>query len=222
MSQLPLSHHSLKTKQRRLRPDFSEGLSLRVHRALSWLQRAEQETDDLDAKLVFLWIAFNAAYAQDIDEQYRSSAYETFTEFLIKLCNLDLDGRVERMVWEQLPRSIRFLMDNEYMAADFWNFQRGKISQAEWKQRFSSAKFATRQALSGRDTATVLSLAMNRVYVLRNQLMHGGATWNSSINREQVKLGVTFLSAFVPLLIDIMMDNPKTLWGDAYYPVIKD
>ena len=222
MSQLPLSHHSLKTKQRRLRPDFSEGLSLRVHRALSWLQRAEQETDDLDAKLVFLWIAFNAAYAQDIDEQYRSSAYETFTEFLIKLCNLDLDGRVERMVWEQLPRSIRFLMDNEYMAADFWNFQRGKISQAEWKQRFGSAKFATRQALSGRDTATVLSLAMNRVYVLRNQLMHGGATWNSSINREQVKLGVTFLSAFVPLLIDIMMDNPKTLWGDAYYPVIKD
>ena len=221
MSQQHLSYQQLKTKQRKLRPDFPENLSLRVHRALSWLHRAEQETQDLDAKLVFLWIAFNAAYAQDLDEQYRTSAYESFTEFLIKLCNLDLDGRIESMVWEQLSRSIRFLMDNEYVAADFWNYQRGKLTEAEWKQRFSSAKAATRQALSHRDTATVLSLAINRVYVLRNQLMHGGATWNGSINREQVKLGVTLLEAFVPLLIDIMMDNPRTLWGDAYYPVVQ-
>jgi hypothetical protein len=25
----------------------------------------------------------------------------------------------------------------------------------------------------------------------------------------------------VPLIIEVMMDNPKTLWGDAVYPVVK-
>ena len=39
------------------------GLSLRLHRALSWLNRAEQLADDPDSQFIFLWIAFNAAYA---------------------------------------------------------------------------------------------------------------------------------------------------------------
>ena len=50
--------------------------------------------------------------------------------------------------------------------------------------------------------------------------MHGGATWNSSANREQLKDAVQFLSQLVPFIIDIMMNNPKELWGDAYYPLI--
>jgi hypothetical protein len=43
-----------------------------VHRALSWLDRAEQcQDDDNDAKVIFLWIAFNAAYANEINPEYR-------------------------------------------------------------------------------------------------------------------------------------------------------
>jgi hypothetical protein len=30
------------------------------------------------------------------------------------------------------------------------------------------------------------------------------------------------LGTIVPLIIDIMMKNPNTLWGDAYYPVVSD
>ncbi|RLA40362.1 MAG: hypothetical protein DRR42_25985, partial [Gammaproteobacteria bacterium] len=58
-----LNHHNLKTRQRETRDNFPESLSLRVHRALSWLNRAEQETKDHDARFIFLWVAFNAAYA---------------------------------------------------------------------------------------------------------------------------------------------------------------
>ena len=36
---------------------------MRTHRALSWLNRAEQESEDLDARFIFLWIAFNSAYS---------------------------------------------------------------------------------------------------------------------------------------------------------------
>jgi hypothetical protein len=30
------------------------------------------------------------------------------------------------------------------------------------------------------------------------------------------------MAALVPVIIEIMMDNPQTLWGDAVYPVVAD
>jgi hypothetical protein len=30
------------------------------------------------------------------------------------------------------------------------------------------------------------------------------------------------LGGLVPLLIELMLDHPRTLWGEACYPVIKD
>ena len=40
--------------------------TLRMHRSLSWLQRAEAAGEDDDVAFVCLWIGFNAAYAQDL------------------------------------------------------------------------------------------------------------------------------------------------------------
>ncbi|MNG27738.1 hypothetical protein D3C84_1129020 [compost metagenome] len=61
----------------------------------------------------------------------------------------------------------------------------------------------------------------NRIYTLRNQLMHGGATWDGSVNRIQLRDCAKLLGKLVPLVILLMLDNPKTLWGDACYPVVK-
>ena len=66
---LGLTAQSLTEKKDTLWPDrFSDSneLALRTHRAISWIDRAEQETADYDAAFIFYWIAFNAAYAQDI------------------------------------------------------------------------------------------------------------------------------------------------------------
>ena len=52
---------ALKARHRAERDSQHPNLSLRVHRALSWLQRAEQLADDADGRFIFLWIAFNAA-----------------------------------------------------------------------------------------------------------------------------------------------------------------
>ena len=38
-----------------------------------------------------------------------------------------------------------------------------------------------------RPAGTVLSIVLSRIYTLRNQLVHGGATWDSSVNREQLR-----------------------------------
>ena len=46
-------------------------------------------------------------------------------------------------------------------------------------------------------------MLFDRLYVLRNQLVHGGATWNSSVNRGQVKAGAEILAFLVPVFVDV-------------------
>ena len=211
----------LKTRHRAERDNYHENLGLRVHRALSWLQRAEV-ADDLDGKFIFLWVAFNAAYANEIDGDGGRTQQKAFVEFLRKLQALDSDGILDRLVWQEFPKSIRLLLDNRYVFASFWDWQKGKIEAPAWEERFRKGKAAANRALADQDTATVLAIVLRRTYVLRNQVIHGGATWNSGVNRDQVRDCVQLLGQLVPAVVEIMMNNPETLWGDASYPVVKD
>ena len=218
-----MGYQQLKERQRAERGDWPENLGLRVHRALSWLDRAEQfeEQEDVDGQFIFLWIAFNAAYATEIDEKYRDSEQQTFRAFLAKLDGLDAARqRFEHLVWDEFPRSIRVLLDNKFVFAEFWRSQSGVAPAEDWKASFDAANRAAHVALGKRDTVTVLSIVLSRIYTLRNQLVHGGATWGSSVNREQLRDCTNFMAKLVPLVVEIMMDHPETLWGDACYPVV--
>lgn len=217
-------YERLKERQRAERHAHPDNLALRVHRALSWLHRAEQLgiNDDVDGQFIFLWIAFNAAYATDIDEKYRESEQQTFRAFLEKLTALDQGKRrFDLLTWQEFPKSIRVLLDNPYVFADFWKFQSGALSEDEWKRNFESANHAARKALGSQDTVSVLAIVLARIYTLRNQLVHGGATWQSSVNREQLRDCTNFMAKLVPLVIEVMMDHPDTLWGQGTYPVVK-
>lgn len=215
-----MDHQTLKARHRQERAGHHINLTLRVHRALSWLQRAEQ-ADDIDGRFIFLWIAFNAAYAIDIDEKYRLSEQESFKAFLRKLCDLDREHRIEKLVWAEFPGAIRVLLDNPYVFQSFWDYQKGKLTASEWERRFADGRRHAHDALARRDTAEVLGVLFNRIYTLRNQVMHGGATWNGNINRDQLRDCTSLLGKLVPLIIVLMLDNPNTLWGDASYPVVE-
>jgi hypothetical protein len=83
-----LNYHALKERHRAERDAFHPNLSLRVHRALSWLNRAEQQNDDPDGR-------------------FRLSEQETFRAFLAKLVELDGKGRIAELVWTEFPKIIR-------------------------------------------------------------------------------------------------------------------
>jgi hypothetical protein len=61
---------------------------------------------------------------------------------------------------------------------------------------------------------------LENIYMLRNQIFHGGATWNGGVNREQLRDATKILEVLVPQVITTMMDYPNTLWGDAIFPVV--
>ena len=75
-------------------------------------------------------------------------------------------------------------------------------------------------AVLGQDTSTVLSIVFDRLYVLRNQLVHGGATWNSQVNRQQLRDGVAILGALLPLILAVMLEHPHHDFGEVLYPVL--
>src|SRR5512137_2711090 len=117
-----MSYQALKERHRAERGAWHPNLSLRVHRALSWLDRAEQLglQNDADGQFILLWIAFNAAYATEIDERFRLSEQETFRGFLERLTQLDAGKkRFDALVWEEFPKSIRVLLDNKFVFQDF-------------------------------------------------------------------------------------------------------
>jgi len=216
-----MNYRALKARQRLERESHPPNLALRLHRALSWLNRAEQLAEDRDGAFIFLWIAFNAAYSTDHDEKYHTSERVVFRGFLHKLISLDGRNAIQQLVWQEFSGSIRVLLGNQYICQDFWNHRNGKLTEAQWRRKFRNANKEARTALAQGDTAMVLSIVLSRLYTLRNQLMHGGATWNGAVNRDQIRDCANLLGKLVPLVIEIMMDSVDTLWGEASYPVVE-
>ena len=93
------------------------------------------------------------------------------------------------------------LLDNPYVFQDFRHHNNGTLSEEEWKRRRAGTKTATHAAVLNHDMVTVLSIVLSHVYTLRDC--------------------VNLIGQLVPLVIEIIMDDPGTLWSDACYLVVK-
>lgn len=217
----PTNYRDLKDKQRSLRDGFQKNLALRVHRSISWLNRAEKDRDDTDSTFIFLWISFNAAYAEDIPQLHVSSERGMFGGFLEKMLAFDNSGLIYNAIWLKFSGPVRLIMNNPYVFQPFWQHHNGVDGYEDWEQRFDRSKTRLHDAIIKKDTRIVLNTLFDRLYVLRNQLVHGGATWNSAVNRSQVKDGAEILAILMPIFLHLMMDNPQAEWPAPNYPVVE-
>jgi len=216
-----MDYDTLKAHQRMHRDTWSQGANLRIHRALSWLQKAEIErgNGDTDGEFVFLWIAFNAAYTSNYAAQSSDTEREIYGQFFERLVESDSENRLYNLVWTHYNGAIRSLISNEFVFQPFWDNINYEDRGNDWEDRFNAAKRRANEALGQQDTVTILSIIMDRLYTLRNQILHGGATYASSVNRDQVKDGCKLLGAVVPVIIDLMMAKGTEVWGSAAYYV---
>lgn len=211
--------NDLKAYQREQRDNWGQGLNLRVHRALSWLKKAEFERahDDTDGEFIALWISFNAAYASEHNIKAQKNEREAYGNFFERLIEADDRKQLYNVIWEQYTTAIRSLMNNPYVFQPYWDHANKKISTDGWKESFDAAKRRAHQALAEQDAVTSFSIVMDRMYTLRNQILHGGATYQGGLNREQIKDACSILGAVVPIVINLMMLNGTGIWGDAVY-----
>lgn len=208
----------LKKQFRACIEQHDESARVRLHRAISWLARAEAEDDDNDARFVFLWIAFNAAYAREF--ALEGSAREQLNGFFEHLLRLDAGKRIAALLLQHFSGPIRTMVANRYVFEPFWRALRSHDSSGRWETSLAAGTKAATRAMLDNRVDIVLSVVFDRLYVLRNQLVHGGATWNSKVNRAQVRDGAHILMALVPLVIELMVEHPEADFGEILFPVL--
>ena len=144
-----------------------------------------------------------------------------FADFFTKMVRLDAGRRIYDKIWEGFAGSVRVLMQNRYVFNPFWQHHNGIDGYEDWEERFKASAGIFARSFAAQDTARTLSFVFDRLFVLRNQLVHGGATWNSAVNRDQVRDGAAILGFLMPVFVDVMMDNPHEDWGQPFYPVVE-
>ena len=206
-----------KLKQHKETP---ESLAVRLHRAISWLKCAEENTGNYDLQFLALWISYNACYAIDEKSENELTERKQFNDFISKLVSHDHEKRFYNLLWHKFSGPVRLIIDNQFIYKPFWEAQRGE--NVNWKKQFEKSNEDAQKYLSKFEVAKLIEVVLDRLYMLRNQIMHGGATYKSKVNRAQVKDAVNILKLFIPIIIDIMIENRDEDWGEIYYPVVGD
>ena len=217
-------------KEKLLQLDERSALRHRLRRSVSWLERAGAE-NDADAKCILLWVSFNAAYAIERKAEFaqwgRLDEWERQEKYFEQLTGVGF-RRIHYVIRERLREPVHRLMDNVYIFWGFWDcVTDDPFDWENWrrKRRFETERAEVRDQMeipSAACTMYVLNRVFDRLYVLRNQLMHGCATQDGTLNRRQVQDGGDILEALVPLFLDMMVGRPDVDWGKISYPVRDD
>lgn len=209
----------LKERLRDQRDLLNELQSTRLHRALSWLAAAQQQNNDADLRFILSWISFSACCVVGDDGTQPLEEQQAFRQFIEQLVELDHDEKIYHCLWHQFSGPVRALIKNPYVFAPFWQSQR--LQNDDWKQAFDLSSVAALNALSRKKVPELLGNVLDRLYVLHHQVVRGGATYQSRVNREQVEDGADLLLALMPTVIDIMLRHNDHDWGELAYPVVK-
>jgi len=195
--------------------EANQSFAIRMWRAISWLERSEQ-ANEVEDQFITSWIAMNALYGR-VDEENRPwGDREALGAFLATVWNTDTEGKLRRILNKRQLVVLR-LTENKFLYDKFWwnpganyDHKLHKIVK-ELLPRFGTYKMLP-----------VLRTVFDRLYVMRNQVFHGASTKGSYLNRRILNQSTALLGEFLPVMIEIMMQNGiECDWGDVCFPPIK-
>ena len=204
----------------------------RLKRALTWLERCEKcNENEIDEQFLFLWISFNAAYGDDGTLQQKRSAdrepeHKKLTDFLRRVAKRDDDDRLIGCIRANQKR-VHDIMNNRFLFRPFWQAEYQGHAASSWQARFKKDKKRMHAKLhavnpDAQCIGEILRLVFDRLYTLRNQIVHGGAQYCSDYNRSSLQLGHPIIALCVPEILHIMLTaiikNPDENWGKVAYP----
>jgi len=197
--------------------ELPETLTIRIHRAISWIKSAEKQDGNLDMKFISLWIALNTCYAVDLNGISSKPERAKLRDFTSSLVLYDR-SRLYNLFWEKFSGPVKMLIENKFVYEKFWEFNRGEIQ--DYLTPFNKSITTAHNCLSKENIEGLLEIVLERLYTLRNSIVHGVATYNSKLNRVQLRDACNIMQLLVPIIIDIMMENSNHDWGDIAYPVV--
>ncbi len=188
---------------------------IRVHRALSWLKRAAELPDDEpDLKFMLMWVSLNSLYSRwDAARNAPGQDNAARSKFIVRVCAMDQE-RIGTLL--RRHRSlIKKLLENPFLSSTFWRDPSNPKAKG-WATQ--DANYLDRN-LKNNDSCRVLEQVLDRLYVMRGQLMHGAATGGGKLNRQTLKYCLELLRVFTPVLIYMAIEHgANDDWPDLCYP----
>ena len=165
------------------------------------------------------WISWNALYCRWDDDGHAERDFAGMRTCLGDLLKMDREGFIEAWVYGN-RNSIAAVLSDPFLSHHFWHAI-GRDDGDVDPNLHIDPTLTDRLIHQGR-WANLLEQVFGRLYVLRNQLIHGGATPNSSVNREQVQRG-RIIEGFVVAAVQAIIhgNNPWHDWGPLPYPVLE-
>ena len=195
-----------------------ETLTIRIHRAISWLKSAEKQEENLDMRFISLWVSFNACYAVDLNGISSKPEKAKLRDFTSSLVEFDRT-RLYNLFWEKYSGPVKVLIENKFVFEKFWEYNRGEAN--DYLPAFNKSITTALNCLSKENIEGLLEIVLERLYTLRNSIVHGGSTFNSKLNRAQLMDASNIMQLLIPIIIDIMLENNEHDWGEIAYPVVK-
>jgi len=215
-----LSVHELRSRWKPKKESLQAKVSdhptcIRLHRAFSWLARCEKDADgDLDLCLICHWIAFNGLYSQwDVQRREPLPDRECWRRFVDRLLALDTTGHLSQMLTEQ-REAVMAILDDEYLSSFFWE-DPSDIRASKSRK----AKFDARTWYIDKKWGMIFDRLLERIYLLRCQLVHGAGTYGGKLNRQSLSRCVSMLRHFLNAVALVIIDHGADEdWGAMCYP----
>ena len=216
-----LRDHWKPTRDRLVREDSENDLRVRIHRACAALRQGERAESDgtaegQDASIVFRWVALNALYGDwDWDAGMPARDRQSLDRFTSEITRVDTEKRI-RQTLEAHAEDARALLESPFLIERFWR-------DGEWDQiRPRRGRARTfNEELRDERTGAALHRILMVLYFLRCQIVHGGATMGSSVNRVTVDPAARLLRALSGQIIAVSMNQGLEMgWGELCYPPV--
>jgi hypothetical protein len=195
-----------------------DSIRIRLHRCLSWMARIEDlEAADLDtddAVLIYRWIALNALYGRWNDERREPDADGwALDQFLKRIFERDHDGRLESVLLEH-KKLAESIVSDEHLNRHYWSEPGDSAAQ-----RARSGIHRVRAAYREKRYRAVMDMTLDRIYLARCQLVHGGATYSGRLNRTGIRRCALMLGHLLVAFGDVIIDGAwRDDWGGICYP----
>ena len=200
---------------------IGESFRVRLHRSLSWAQQMEthQEEDRVDEAFLCSWIALNALFARWDDDLQQCLPERQSMQRLIDQCLILDQDRILLKCLQDLHWHIEQLLSNKYLDTRFWR----ELDQD--KNEHQADDFSKRyEFFLRKGQGVLLSQTLLKVYLMRNQLMHGAATYNSDMNRHTLLLCSHIVDQLLRRFLFLLTDGykPSIDLGGLPYPPVKE
>ena len=134
-------------------------------------------------------------------------------DFLDKVCRMD-PPLIEQLLRRYRPL-IKKLLEDPFLSNSFWKDPHHPKAKG-WAA--ADANYLEQNLKDGAH-CKLLCQTMDRLYVLRGQLVHGASTGGGRLNRKPLNYCLQLLSEIAPLVVHVVLEHGcGDDWPDLCYP----